>query len=149
VCDRVCGGHTCDGDGGIKSWRRQHNGTGLNTGAGNGLVDGGCDAWDISDACVIANGLSKLWLDIEAMCLIAQISIFALVVIAISATEFGMVTVLPVKVSKSSAYRWTERVEHHTSQGSWLVHCLHVASDRAMVRDDNESADDSAAISLS
>jgi hypothetical protein len=67
---------------------------------------------------VIANGLSKLWLDIEAMCLIAQISIFALVVIAISATEFGMVTVLPVKVSKSSAYRWTERVEHHTSQGS-------------------------------
>jgi hypothetical protein len=98
---------------------------------------------------VIANGLSKLWLDIEAMCLIAQISIFALVVIAISATEFGMVTVLPVKVSKSSAYRWTERVEHHTSQGSWLVHCLHVASDRAMVRDDNESADNSAAISLS
>ena len=140
MCDRVCGGRTCDGDGGIKSWRRQHNGTGLNTGAGNGLVDGGCDAW---------NGLSKLWLDIEAMCLIAQISIFALVVIAISATEFGMVTVLPVKVSKSSAYRWTERVEHHTSQGSWLVHCLHVASDRAMVRDDNESADDSAAISLS
>ena len=118
MCDRVCGGRTCDGDGGIKSWRRQHNGTGLNTGAGNGLVDGGCDAWDISDACVIANGLSKLWLDIEAMCLIAQISIFALVVIAISATEFGMVTVLPVKVSKRSAYRWTERVEHHTSQGS-------------------------------
>lgn len=88
MCDRVCGGRTCDGDGGIESWCRRHNGTGLNTGAGNGLVDGGCDAWDISDACVIANGLSKLWLDIEAMCLIAQISIFALVVVAVSATEF-------------------------------------------------------------